>query len=305
MKHTSLSKIFYLLILMTLAPLTVRAQQQGLDDRINEAFTPVANWWGSVVLHNFPGTSIPTIIILLVGGALFFTLYFGFVNFRHFPTAIRTVRGKYDALDNYESKAQDFDIKGDIGEKTSVKSLHGEVNHFQALATAVSGTVGNGNIAGVALAIAVGGPGATFWMILCGLLGMSTKFVECTLGVRYRDVGIDGTIYGGPMYYLIKGLKERGMSKIGKFLAITFAVLCIGASFGGGNAAQSNQAAMQLVNSFGMTGGSARTIIGLIMMVFVGIIIIGGIKRIASVTEKNCSLYGIDLCVCMCLYYRK
>ena len=286
MKHTSLSKIFYLLILMTLAPLTVRAQQQGLDDRINEAFTPVANWWGSVVLHNFPGTSIPTIIILLVGGALFFTLYFGFVNLRHFPTAIRTVRGKYDALDNYESKAQDFDIKGDIGEKTSVNSLHGEVNHFQALATAVSGTVGNGNIAGVALAIAVGGPGATFWMILCGLLGMSTKFVECTLGVRYRDVGIDGTIYGGPMYYLIKGLKERGMSKLGKFLAITFAVLCIGASFGGGNAAQSNQAAMQLVNSFGMTGGSARTIIGLIMMVFVGIIIIGGIKRIASVTEK-------------------
>ena len=271
---------------MTLAPLTARAQQQGLDDRINEAFTPVANWWGSVVLHNFPGTSIPTIIILLVGGALFFTLYFGFVNLRHFPTAIRTVRGKYDALDNYESKAQDFDIKGDIGEKTSVNSLHGEVNHFQALATAVSGTVGNGNIAGVALAIAVGGPGATFWMILCGLLGMSTKFVECTLGVRYRDVGIDGTIYGGPMYYLIKGLKERGMSKLGKFLAITFAVLCIGASFGGGNAAQSNQAAMQLVNSFGMTGGSARTIIGLIMMVFVGIIIIGGIKRIASVTEK-------------------
>ncbi len=269
-----------------MTPITVSAQEQGLDDRINEAFTPVANWWGSVILHNFPGTSIPTIIILLVGGALFFTLYFGFVNIRHFPTAIRTVRGKYDALDDYESNAPDFDIKGDIGKKTSVKSMQGEVNHFQALTTAVSGTVGNGNIAGVALAIAVGGPGATFWMILCGLLGMSTKFVECTLGVRYRDVGIDGTIYGGPMYYLIKGLKERGMSKIGKFLAVTFALLCIGASFGGGNAAQSNQAAMQLVNSFGMTGGSARTIIGLIMMVFVGIIIIGGIKRIASVTEK-------------------
>ena len=218
MKHYSLSKIIYLLILMTLIPITGSAQEQGLDDRINEAFTPVANWWGSVILHNFPGTSIPTIIILLVGGALFFTLYFGFVNIRHFPTAIRTVRGKYDALDDYESKAPDFDIKGDIREKTSVKSMHGEVNHFQALATAVSGTVGNGNIAGVALAIAVGGPGATFWMILCGLLGMSTKFVECTLGVRYRDVGIDGTIYGGPMYYLIKGLKERGMSKIGKFL---------------------------------------------------------------------------------------
>ena len=301
MKHYSLSKIIYLLILMTLIPLPVSAKEQGLDDRINEAFTPVANWWGSFILHNFPGTSIPTIIILLVGGALFFTLYFGFVNIRHFPTAIRTVRGKYDALDDYEFEAPDFDIKGDIGEKRSVKSMHGEVNHFQALATAVSGTVGNGNIAGVALAIAVGGPGATFWMILCGLLGMSTKFVECTLGVRYRDVGIDGTIYGGPMYYLIKGLKERGMSKIGKFLAVTFAILCVGASFGGGNAAQSNQAAMQLVNFFGMTGGSARTIIGLIMMLFVGIIIIGGIKRIASVTEKIVPFMAL-IYVFACIY---
>ena len=146
--------------------------------------------------------------------------------------------------------------------------------------------MGNGNIAGVALAIAVGGPGATFWMILCGLIGMSTKFVECTLGVKYRDVGSDGTVYGGPMYYLTKGLQEKGFVSLGKTLAVIFAFLCIGASFGGGNAAQSNQAAMQLVSSFGMTGGSARTIIGIIMMILVGIIIIGGIKRIASVTEK-------------------
>ena len=141
----------------------------------------------------------------------------------------------------------------------------GEVSHFQALATAVSGTVGNGNIAGVALAIAIGGPGATFWMILCGLLGMSTKFVECTLGVKYRDIGKDGTVYGGPMYYLSRGLEQKGFIKLGKFLAVVFALLCVGASFGGGNAAQSNQAAMQLVSSFGMTGGNARTIIGLIM----------------------------------------
>ena len=177
----------------------------------------------------------------------------------------------------------------------------GEVSHFQALATAVSGTVGNGNIAGVALAIAVGGPGATFWMILCGLLGMSTKFVECTLGVKYRDVGSDGTVYGGPMYYLTKGLKERGFVKLGKVLAVTFALLCIGASFGGGNAAQSNQAAMQLVSSFGMTGGSARTIIGLVMMILVGIIIIGGIKRIASVTEKIVPLMAL-MYILACLY---
>lgn len=262
------------------------AQERGIDDKINEAFTPIADWWGKVVLHNFPGTEIPTIIFLLVGGALFFTFYFGFINIRGFSTAINTVRGKYDSLDHADAADENVATDGNIKNNKEDDGKEGEVSHFQALATAVSGTVGNGNIAGVALAIAVGGPGATFWMILCGLLGMSTKFVECTLGVKYRDVGEDGTVYGGPMYYLTKGLQERGFQKLGKFLAVVFALLCIGASFGGGNAAQSNQAAMQLVSSFGMTGGSARTIIGVIMMVLVGIIIIGGIKRIASVTEK-------------------
>ena len=264
------------------------AQDAGIDDRINEAFTPIANWWGAFVLHNFPGTSIPTIIILLVGGALFFTIYFGFINIRRFPLSINVVRGKFDYVDNHEvdTKAVVNLDDGDAVDTNKNENQNGEVSHFQALATAVSGTVGNGNIAGVALAIAIGGPGATFWMILCGLIGMSTKFVECTLGVKYRDVGEDGTVYGGPMYYLTKGLKDRGFSLMGRFLAVTFALLCIGASFGGGNAAQSNQAAMQLVSSLGMEGGSARTIIGVIMMIFVGIIIIGGIKRIASVTEK-------------------
>ena len=255
-----------------------------MDERINDAFTPVANWWEGLVLHNFPGTEIPTIILLLVGGALFFTIYFGFVNVRRFPMAINTVRGKYDEIDDHGAEGEE-----------------GEVSHFQALATAVSGTVGNGNIAGVALAIAVGGPGATFWMILCGLLGMSTKFVECTLGVKYRDIGEDGTVYGGPMYYLTKGLQEKGFARLGKVLAGIFAFLCVGASFGGGNAAQSNQAAMQLVESFGMTGGSARTIIGLIMMVVVGVIIIGGIKRIASVTEKVVPLMAL-MYILACLY---
>ena len=291
LKHKKLSA----LLLFLFTPFTSIAQESnkmGLDDKINEAFKPIANWFEAVILHDFPftaslfGTGIPTIIILLVGGALFFTIYFGFVNIRHFPTAINTVRGKFDSLDKKDDNDNDTD---------------GEVTHFQALATAVSGTVGNGNIAGVAMAIAIGGPGATFWMILCGLLGMSTKFVECTLGVKYRDVGEDGTVYGGPMYYMTKGLKEIGFEKLGKFLAIVFAFLCIGASFGGGNAAQSNQAAVQLANSFGMTGGSARTIIGLIMMVFVGIIIIGGIKRIASVTEKIVPFMAL-MYIAACLY---
>jgi len=279
------------------------AQDAGLDDRINEAFTPIADWWGAIVLHNFPGTSIPTIIFLLVGGALFFTIYFGFINIRRFPLAINVVRGKFDHVDHHEvdKKAAVNVVDGDAVDTIKDESQDGEVSHFQALATAVSGTVGNGNIAGVALAIAIGGPGATFWMILCGLIGMSTKFVECTLGVKYRDMGEDGTVYGGPMYYLTKGLKERGFARMGRFLAVTFALLCIGASFGGGNAAQSNQAAMQLVSSFGMEGGSARTIIGVLMMIFVGIIIIGGIKRIASVTEKIVPFMAL-LYVGACLY---
>ena len=257
-------------------------EKLGIDERINEAFQPISNFWEGLILHEFFGTGIPTIIFLLVGGAAFFTLYFGFINIRGFGISLRTVLGRYDGLDEKRKES-------------------GEVSHFQALATAVSGTVGNGNIAGVAMAIAIGGPGATFWMILCGLLGMSSKFVECTLGVKYRDVGSDGTVYGGPMYYLSKGLKERGFEKFGKVLAVIFAVLCIGASFGGGNAAQSNQAALQMVDLFGLTGGSARTIVGIIMMIVVGIIIIGGIKRIASVTEKIVPFMA-GMYVLACLY---
>ena len=301
MKYPPLYITLFFFFLLTLSPLASWSQEQGLDDRINLAFTPIANWWGEVILHNFPGTSVPTIIILLVGGAMFFTIYFGFVNVRRFPLAINTVRGKYDEVDHNESSENDLGTEEEIIDIKRDVSKQGEVSHFQALATAVSGTVGNGNIAGVALAIAVGGPGATFWMILCGLLGMSTKFVECTLGVRYRDLGKDGTVYGGPMYYLSKGLSECGLARLGKFLAVTFALLCIGASFGGGNAAQSNQAAMQLVNSLGMSGGSARTIIGLIMMIFVGIIIIGGIKRIALVTEKIVPFMAL-MYILACIY---
>ena len=132
---------------------------------------------------------------------MFFTIYFGFINIRRFPFAIGVVRGKYDDIDHHQAdvKAAVNIEDGDVVDTIKDESKDGEVSHFQALATAVSGTVGNGNIAGVALAIAVGGPGATFWMILCGLIGMSTKFVECTLGVKYRDVGEDGTVYGGPM----------------------------------------------------------------------------------------------------------
>ncbi len=272
--------------------LQMRAQELSLDERINEAFEPIADWWGWLVLYPIPlfGKNIPIVLILLVLGALFFTLYFGFVNIRRFPLAINVVRGKYDDIEKASGPGEKLNVNvepdGDIVDTIRDESHEGEVSHFQALATAVSGTVGLGNIAGVALAIASGGPGATFWMIICGLLGMSTKFVECTLGVKYRDIGADGTVYGGPMYYLSKGLGERGFGGLGKVLAVIFAVLCVGASFGGGNAAQSNQAAMQLISLFGIEGGAAGTLVGVVLAVIVGIVIIGGIKRIASVTEK-------------------
>ena len=290
-----------LLLLTILTPAFSKAQ--GLDDRINEWFKPIADAWVNIVLYPITFTneiSIPFVLLLLVFGALFFTIRFSFVNITHFPTAINTVRGKYDELDHGTEKT-DLEVDGDIPDTIKDESKEGEVSHFQALATAVSGTVGLGNIAGVALAIALGGPGATFWMIICGLIGMSTKFVECTLGVKYRDVGEDGTVYGGPMYYLSKGLKEGGYEKLGKVLAVLFAILCVGASFGGGNAAQSNQAALQIASMLGMTSGSSGTIIGLLLAVVVGVVIIGGIKRIASVTEKVVPFMAV-IYVLACLF---
>lgn len=283
----------------------------GLDDQIDQAFAPISNFFSKLIFFEVFDT--PFVLILLVVSALFFTLYFGFPNFRYFWRAIQTVRGKYEDIENHGAKllygeggiaqgtdmntVTDFDthlesidenltVDGDIKDTIRDESSAGEVSHFQALATAVSGTVGNGNIAGVALAIALGGPGATFWMILCGLLGMSTKFVECTLGVQYRDVGEDGTVYGGPMYYLTKGLKDKGFGILGKVAAVLFALFCIGGSFGGGNAAQSNQATIVLKELFALQSTGAGFWIGVVLAVLVGIIIIGGIKRIASVTEK-------------------
>ena len=256
----------------------------GIDQAIDAAFSPVALVWENIVFFKLPGTSVPFIIILLVSAALFFTLYFKFPNITKFSKSINVVRGKYDGVE-HTSPTGSSDQVVMSGEKKE-ESEQGEVNHFQALATALSGTVGLGNIAGVAVAISIGGPGATFWMIVCGLLGMSTKFVECTLGVKYRDIGADGTIYGGPMYYLNKGLTEKGFPMLGKALAVLFAIFCIGGSFGGGNAAQANQATASLIDLFNIEWGNAGTIIGFIMAVIVGFVIIGGIKRIASVTEK-------------------
>ena len=285
-------KKYLLTVLTVLLPIITFAQDKGLDEKVNDAFMPIATWWEGFVLTRVPigEYNIPFVVILLVVGATFFTVYFKFPSITKFKTAINTVRGRYvdiekhgvDKLYNNDEALAVEDIPDTIRDE----SAHGEVSHFQALATAVSGTVGLGNIAGVAVAIGLGGPGATFWMIVCGLLGMSTKFVECTLGVKYRDVGPDGTVYGGPMYYLSKGLKEMGFGTFGKILGVLFAILCVGASFGGGNAFQSNQAAVQISTLLGLSCGSKGVIIGIVLAVLVGIVIIGGIKRIAKITEK-------------------
>ena len=275
-------KKYIFLFLSLLSSINLSAQEKGLDQRIDEAFQPISDFFSKYVFY--PIGDYPFVIYLLVGSALFFTIYFGFPNLKYFWTAINVVRGKYDKLEKNDNDSKD-----------------GEVSHFQALATAVSGTVGNGNIAGVALAIALGGPGATFWMIVCGLLGMSTKFVECTLGVYYRDVDEDGVVYGGPMYYISKGLKSKGFKTLGTIAASLFAIFCIGGSFGGGNAAQSNQATIVIKNLFGYESTFAGAMIGIVLATLVGIIIIGGIKRIASVTEKVVPFMAL-LYILACIY---
>lgn len=220
---------------------------------------------------------VPLVLMILIGVALFATFFFVFPNIRLFGVSIRTVQGKYSEKAAKENK--------DLPDTIRDESQEGEVSHFQALTAALSGTVGLGNIAGVAIAISLGGPGATFWMMLAGFLGMSAKFAECTLGVRYRDV-VDGTVHGGPMYYLKKGLAERKMAGLGRFLAAFFALMCVGGSFGGGNMFQANQAAAQFKATFGIESGAVGVIFGAVMMAIVAMVLIGGIKRIGNVTEK-------------------
>lgn len=226
-------------LLIFLAALPIAAFGAGVDEAINNFFAPITKVLEAIVFVDFKipigetTYSVPFFLVILIGTALYFTFYFRFPFFRHFRLAIDIVRGKYK-------------------EPNSL----GEVTHFQALAAALSGTVGLGNIAGVAVAITIGGPGATFWMIVAGILGMSSKFVECTLGVKYREVDANGTVYGGPMYYLSRGFgsmrmllangKELTFSGIGKFLAVVFAVATIGGSIGGGNMLQINQTYKQL-----------------------------------------------------------
>ena len=241
-------------------------EAMSLDQKVNQIFASSTGWFVSLIFSPFPGTSFPWIVAWLVIAATIFTVYFGFIQFRAFPHSIALVKGDY-----------------------SDPNDAGEVSHFQALATALSGTVGLGNIAGVAVAVGIGGPGATFWMILAGLMGMASKFTECTLGVKYRNEYEDGTVSGGPMYYITKGFEERGVPA-GKFLAVLFSIFCILGAFGGGNMFQANQAHAQITN---VVGDFPGWITGIVFAGVVFAVIVGGLKSIAKVTEKVVPFMGV------------
>ena len=251
-----------------LSATTAKAQaaEASIDETVNQMFADSTGWFVSFIFSPFPGTDFPWIVGWLVVAATVFTVYFGLIQFRAFPHSIALVKGDY-----------------------SDPNDAGEVSHFQALATALSGTVGLGNIAGVAVAIGIGGPGATFWMILAGLMGMASKFTECTLGVKYRNEYEDGTVSGGPMYYLTKGFKERGVPG-GGILAVLFSIFCILGALGGGNMFQANQAHQQIAS---ITGDYPGWITGLLFAAVVFAVIVGGIKSIARVTEKVVPFMGV------------
>ncbi|WP_216216767.1 alanine/glycine:cation symporter family protein [Amycolatopsis aidingensis] len=245
----------------------------SIESWINETFTPLQEWLSSVVMAEITvfGITFPWIVAWLVLAATVFSVYFGFIQFRGFKLATEIVRGKY-----------------------SKKDEPGEITHFQALSSAVSGTVGLGNIAGVGIAVSIGGAGATFWMILAGLLGMCTKFVECTLGVKYREIHADGTVSGGPMHYLPKGLAERfgnGGRAVGRVLAVLAAIMILFFALSGGNMFQANQTFAQLKD---VTGGSdgflgsdgAALVFGVLLAALVGVVIVGGIRSIGKVTSR-------------------
>jgi AGCS family alanine or glycine:cation symporter len=242
------------------------AQAQTFDDTVDTFFHDYLGWFADLIFItvDIRGASFPLIAGWLLAAAVIFTLYFGFVQFRRLGLALDIVRGRYSDPNNKEP---------------------GETSHFQALATALSGTVGLGNVAGVGVAMAIGGPGATFWMIVVGFTGMASKFTECTLGVKYRTILPSGAISGGPMYYLRDGLAERGMARLGKFLAFMFAIMVILGALGGGNMFQGNQANAMIVQTFGLSDGYGW-VTGVVLAALVFLVIVGGMRSIAAVTSR-------------------
>ncbi|HCQ57422.1 MAG TPA: sodium:alanine symporter, partial [Sulfitobacter sp.] len=258
---------YVMAVFASLLPSFAAAQEAvGFDERINQIFADYTGWYVSFIFAPLPGTNFSWIALWLVVGAVVFTVYFGAIQVKGFWHSIQLVRGDYSDPDDA-----------------------GEVSHFQALATALSGTVGLGNIAGVAVAVSIGGPGATFWMVVAGLFGMATKFTECTLGVKYRNEFPDGHVSGGPMYYIVKGFAERGLP-LGGFMAVLFSIFTILGALGGGNMFQANQAHAQLA---GVLGDYPGWITGVILAGVTFAVIAGGLKSIARVTEKIVPFMGV------------
>jgi AGCS family alanine or glycine:cation symporter len=268
-------------LLEPLQDLPIQAEEPtgptGFQAAADAAMGVVNGWVAAVFFFDLifwdADYELPLVVAWLVVAAIFLTLRMGFINLRGFAHAVQITRGKYT----------------DPNEP-------GDVSHFQALSTALSATVGLGNIAGVAIAVSVGGPGATFWMIIAGLLGMSTKFAECTLGQAYRSVSSEektrGTVLGGPMQYLSKGLSERGLGGLGRVLAVMFAILCIGGSLGGGNSFQVNQSLSAIQETVPILA-DYNWVYGILMTILAGVVIIGGIRRIAHVAEGIVPLMAV------------
>lgn len=240
----------------------------NLDQTIDQTLRPIADSLIQIIFYSIEinQSQVPLIVLWLIIAGIIFTGYFGFLNVRGLGHSLKVIKGGYANPND-----------------------PGEVTHFQALTTALSGTVGLGNIAGVAIAVSIGGPGATFWMIIAGLLGMSTKFLECSLGLKYRHINADGSVHGGPMFYLQQGLAKQNKAKLGKGLAIFFAICCVIASLCGSNMLQANQAYQQFVivladpNGFWAHNG---WLFGTILAVTIASVILGGIKSIAKVTSR-------------------
>jgi AGCS family alanine or glycine:cation symporter len=283
----ALSSIRFLtLLFLSLFGNTIAVQAQGVDEKINAVFARYTTWFVDLIFYQIPFTDtiqIPWVLLVLFIGAVYFTLSFRWINVTQFRNAIRIVTGKYEKV---ETQYEEELLKQGIQTR---QLPDGEVSKYQALSSALAGTLGLGNVAGVAVAVSIGGAGATFWMVVSGLLAMASKFVECTLGVKYRDMMPDGKVYGGPMSYLQNGFAERGLATWGKILATLFAILCVGGSLGGGNMFQANQAFKMVEFISGAEGSILHGrgwLFGVVLAILVGIVIIGGIKKIAQVADK-------------------
>lgn len=265
-------RIFYAaaLILWTTAPALAQDADQSWIQQIDGYFGEIVSAMAAVLFADL-GTQIPLIIWVLVLGGIYYSFYFGWISLRGFRHAIDVIRGRYDDPND-----------------------PGEISHFQALTSALSATIGLGNIAGVAIAVSLGGPGAVFWMLLTALFGMSSKLASCTLAVMHRKIHPDGRISGGPMYYLEHGLGEKGFKRLGRVFAIVFALFTIGGSLGGGNMFQSNQT-VEILSTVSPAVESYNWAFGLFFALLVSLVIIGGIKRIGRVTSRivptMCLLY--------------